>query len=344
MTPRRASRATPASRRVLERLLWLHAVRADEPLVLAVGARRWRLWPEDLREVERAVRGRGLPWNASRAALAGALASALVRQQDEAGISTSDRAVERLSRSPAVRAHVDRLVATAHPGQAGRRPAATGRCSPGRRTACCRSRSRTPWPPASRAAGRAPTCRCSTRRPGCSTGSRATPTWSSTRRRTSRRCSCARSAGAAPPAARRCSATSPRAPPPARRGTGREVLRHLGKPSGRLDVLTTGYRVPREVLDLANRLLPTIAPGVAPADSLRSVPGSLEVRRTARLADAAVDGGRRARRRRVDRRGGGRRGAAAAGGRRPGGPGRARRSCSDRPASPARSRSCRQRW
>jgi AAA domain len=97
------------SARVLERLLWLHAVPADGPLVLATGARRWRLWPEDVREVERAVRGRGLPWNASRAALAGALASALVRQQDEAGIATSDRAVERLSRSPVVRAYVDRL-------------------------------------------------------------------------------------------------------------------------------------------------------------------------------------------------------------------------------------------
>jgi hypothetical protein len=53
-------------------------------------------------------------------------------------------------------------------------------------------------------------------------------------------------------------------------------------------VLTTGSRVPREVLDLANPLLPTIAPGVAAADSLRSVLGSLEVRRTARLVDEAV--------------------------------------------------------
>ncbi len=66
------------------------------------------------------------------------------------------------------------------------------------------------------------------------------------------------------------------------------VLRHLGKPSGRLDVLTTGYRVPREVLDLANRLLPHIAPGIAAADSLRSLPGSLEVRRTTQLTADAV--------------------------------------------------------
>jgi DNA helicase IV len=67
-----------------------------------------------------------------------------------------------------------------------------------------------------------------------------------------------------------------------------QVLRHLGKPTGRLEVLTTGYRVPREILDLANRLLPHIAPGVAPAASLRSVPGSLEVRRTPDVVAAAA--------------------------------------------------------
>ena len=77
--------------------------------------------------------------------------------------------------------------------------------------------------------------------------------------------------------------TTPGAP-----GDWSEVLHHLGKPSGRLEVLTTGYRVPREVLDLANRLLPHIAPGIAPAASLRSVPGSLELRRTTNLVSASV--------------------------------------------------------
>ena len=80
---------------------------------------------------------------------------------------------------------------------------------------------------------------------------------------------------------------------PAAPGDWNEVLRHLGKPSGRLDVLTTGYRVPREVLDLANRLLPHIAPGVAAADSLRSVPGSLQVQRTDDLVGTAARAVRR---------------------------------------------------
>jgi DNA helicase IV len=57
----------------------------------------------------------------------------------------------------------------------------------------------------------------------------------------------------------------------------REVLRHLGKPDGTVQALTVGYRVPRDVLDLANRLLPTIAPQLPPAASLRHVVGALTV-------------------------------------------------------------------
>jgi DNA helicase IV len=55
----------------------------------------------------------------------------------------------------------------------------------------------------------------------------------------------------------------------------REVLAHLGKPDGSVQALTIGYRVPRDVLDLANRLLPTIAPQLPPATSLRHVTGAL---------------------------------------------------------------------
>jgi DNA helicase IV len=79
--------------------------------------------------------------------------------------------------------------------------------------------------------------------------------------------------------------TTPGAP-----GNWSQVLQHLGDPTGgRLDVLTTGYRIPREVLNFANRLLPHIAPGVAAATSLRSAQGSLEVRRTGDLIAAAAD-------------------------------------------------------
>jgi DNA helicase IV len=42
-------------------------------------------------------------------------------------------------------------------------------------------------------------------------------------------------------------------------------------------VLDTGYRVPRQILDFASRLLPHIAPGLSPAQSVRQDPGALLV-------------------------------------------------------------------
>ena len=68
-----------------------------------------------------------------------------------------------------------------------------------------------------------------------------------------------------------------------------ESLAHLGKPDGRVELLTKGYRVPREVLDFANRLLPAIAAGVPPASSVRRSPGSLVVLPTTDLVASLVE-------------------------------------------------------
>ena len=56
-----------------------------------------------------------------------------------------------------------------------------------------------------------------------------------------------------------------------------ELLGHLGKPEAELRVLRTGYRVPRQILDYASRLLSRIAPGLSPASSLREDPGALQI-------------------------------------------------------------------
>jgi DNA helicase IV len=57
-----------------------------------------------------------------------------------------------------------------------------------------------------------------------------------------------------------------------------EALEHLGKPGARVEELTRGFRVPREVIAYASRLLPSIAPGLAPATSVRESAGALEIR------------------------------------------------------------------
>ena len=79
-------------------------------------------------------------------------------------------------------------------------------------------------------------------------------------------------------------ATSPWSP-----SDWRETLAGLGRPDTVVRPLTRGYRVPGEVLDFANRLLPSIAPGLAAATAVRSEPGSLSVRPVAALAQPLVD-------------------------------------------------------
>jgi DNA helicase IV len=54
-----------------------------------------------------------------------------------------------------------------------------------------------------------------------------------------------------------------------------EALTHLGKPDAHVEELTRGFRVPGEVIDFAARLLPTIAPTLAPPTSVRRARGEL---------------------------------------------------------------------
>jgi DNA helicase IV len=67
-----------------------------------------------------------------------------------------------------------------------------------------------------------------------------------------------------------------------------QMLAHLGKSEATLEILTTGYRVPRQILDFASQLLAEIAPQLAPAVSIRQDPGSLEILQVRAGAAAAA--------------------------------------------------------
>jgi hypothetical protein len=67
-----------------------------------------------------------------------------------------------------------------------------------------------------------------------------------------------------------------------------DTLRHLGKPDSRVVALTTGFRVPGAVVELANRLLTSLDVVVPAAVSLRR-DGSLALREVADLATATVE-------------------------------------------------------
>ena len=67
----------------------------------------------------------------------------------------------------------------------------------------------------------------------------------------------------------------------------RDTLRHLGKPDASVVPLTTGFRVPAVVVELANRLLPALDVDVPPGVSLRS-DGALRVRQVVDLDTESV--------------------------------------------------------
>ncbi|MEO7428200.1 MAG: ATP-binding domain-containing protein [Acidimicrobiales bacterium] len=57
---------------------------------------------------------------------------------------------------------------------------------------------------------------------------------------------------------------------PAAQSSWEEAVVHLGSPpTARIEELELGYRVPKPILDLSNALLPSVAPGVQPARSVR---------------------------------------------------------------------------
>lgn len=67
-----------------------------------------------------------------------------------------------------------------------------------------------------------------------------------------------------------------------------EALAHLGKSDGVIEELTAGFRVPTDVITYASRLLPHIAPGLAPVASVRENPGFFEVRTAEESAEVVT--------------------------------------------------------
>jgi DNA helicase IV len=69
-------------------------------------------------------------------------------------------------------------------------------------------------------------------------------------------------------------------------GSWEATLAHLGHPEAAVRPLTAGYRVPGQVLELANRLLPLIAPSLPPATSVRAGEDALSFRGRGELLEA----------------------------------------------------------
>ena len=277
---------------VLERALWLHVVKPTEGVVFAKGSFRHRVPDYEVREMVASLRGT-TRYGPGRAALAQRLANAILVRMEQRGESPDDRVQDTVARSKPVKALVDQVWPKLTPEQVLFKllsdadflaTASKDDFSPEEREALLWPKPYRSWKSAKWSASdaalldelgdlieRIPSI-------GHLVVDEAQDLSEMQLRALGRRCR----NGSATVLGDLAQGTTPWS---TRSWT--TVLRHLGQAAGEVTELTLGFRVPREVLDFAARLLPHIAPDLAAPRSLRQGAGSLSVRQGADLADTA---------------------------------------------------------
>ena len=268
---------------VLRRAVYAALRPVEEALVVPRGSRRWRVPAAEVSEIVTELAERDVRYGAGRAMLAQRLAHAVLTKMEAAGESPDDRVQDAMARSRPVRATVDRLWPKVDPVTLVLRllgdpemlaTAAAGvLCDDEQRLLTWERPARGPasarWSladavlvdEAADLVEREPSL-------GHVVLDEAQDLSPMQLRAVGRRCSTA----AATVLGDIAQGTTPWATP-----DWVATLSHLGKPTGRIEVLERGYRVPALVIDFASRLLPHIAPGVSAPQSVRENPGVLEV-------------------------------------------------------------------
>ncbi|HEU5267642.1 MAG TPA: AAA family ATPase [Jatrophihabitans sp.] len=262
---------------VLRRAVHSHIAKPVDDLVPIIGTRRFRVGAHHLRryvdDARRAL-GTGLRWNQARERLRLQVAEDVRRQREDAGGAPSDAEIGKVARSPAVRAWVDEVwPALSAPALLARlyaEPDFLARCSrttltDDERAALYRPASRTvksiKWTPADTVLlDELAALLDGTETFVHAVVDEAQDLSAMQCRAVARRCPL----GSVTVLGDLAQATTPWAP-----GSWPVTLAHLGHDGAAIRPLTVGYRVPGEVLDLANGLLPHIAPDVPPATSVR---------------------------------------------------------------------------
>jgi DNA helicase IV len=289
---------------VLHHALWASLVAPTEALIVPRGVRKWRVPTYEVQEHIDAIRERGVRYAAGRAMLGQRIAHTVLTRMEAAGESPDDRVQDAVARSRPVKQLVDAVWPAVDPirllfgllSSAVRlAEAADGVLTAEEQALICWERpgdgSKAAKVPRSAAAARwtvadavlldeladqldrvpslahvvldeaqdlsAMQCRAVGRR--CATGSatvlgdvaQATTAWAA--------------------------------------GTWDETLRHLGKPEAVREELTQGFRVPRQVIEYAARLLPFAAPQLAPPTSIRQSAGALDVVAVANVQEAVAN-------------------------------------------------------
>jgi DNA helicase IV len=267
---------------VLRRAVLAHVAKPTEDVVAVVGTKRYRVGAHHLRryvdDARRAL-GTGLRWTTARERLRTQVAEDVRRQREDAGGAPTDAETNRVARSAAVKEWVDavwpELTAPDLLARLFADPVFLERCSRTALTDEERAALHRPAPRSVRSVKWTPADvvlldELDSLLRGTETFVHAVVDEAQDLsamqcRAIARRCPL----GSVTVLGDLAQATTPWAP-----GSWAATLTHLGHEAA-IRPLTAGYRVPGEVLELANRLLPHIAADVPPATSVRQGAGAL---------------------------------------------------------------------
>jgi DNA helicase IV len=289
--PERAAKVKGDARmaEVLRRALWRQLAEPAEAIMLARGSRRWRVPAHELAGLVDELRARGVRYGTGREMLSHRIAHVILTRMEAAGETCDDRTHDAVRRTRQVRAAVDAIWPKADPVRLVFRllsepdllaSAGSGLLLPDEQAAIGwetppRGPGSTRWS-ASDAVLIDEARDLIERTPSLAhvVVDEAQDLSPMQCRAIGRRCA----TGSATVLGDIAQGTTPWAT-----ASWPQLLAHLGKEDAGLRVLDTGYRVPRQILDFASRLLASIAPGLGPASSVRQDAGSLVI-------TAAADG------------------------------------------------------
>lgn len=269
---------------VLRRAVRSHVTIPTEPLVVVRGSRRWRVPAYELEEIVRELQERDIRYGAARDALPQRIAHTVLVRMEQAGEAPDDRVQDAVARNTAVKAAVKAIWPPVDPAKLVLRllsdpdflaEHAEDVLTPDEQKTIlwakpARSVKSAKWSAADAVLiDEANDLVARTHSLGHVVIDEAQDLSPMQYRAVGRRCS----TGSATVLGDLAQGTTPWAT-----ASWDEALRHLGKADAVVEELTAGFRVPREVIAYASRLLPSISPGLAPVESVRETPGSLDVR------------------------------------------------------------------
>ncbi|MEU8837890.1 AAA family ATPase [Streptomyces roseus] len=268
---------------VLRRAVRSHVTPPAEPLMVVRGSRRWRVPAYELEEIVAELQDRDIRYGAARDALPQRIAHTVLVRMEQAGEAPDDRVQDAVARSAAVKAAVKAMWPAVEPAKLVLRllsdaqflaEHAAGVLSDEEQALLLwakpfRSVKSAKWSAADLVLiDEAADLVERTHSLGHVVLDEAQDLSPMQYRAVGRRCT----TGSATVLGDLAQGTTPWAT-----RSWDEALSHLGKAEAVLEELTAGFRVPREVIAYASRLLPSISPGLAPVSSVRETPGSLVV-------------------------------------------------------------------